>query len=343
MLKSNYFFTVLILGIQFLTTNGYSQVVPDDVKISRIYSDMNYNAFTSLIEFKGDLYCAFRSGESHVYGKDGVIKILRSKKGKKWTELASLSVDGFDLRDPKLSVNPEGQIVVLIGGSIYQGKKFLGCQTHVSFSNKKGTQFTDPQPINLDDRIKTKNNWLWRLTWNGAIGYGAIYHVNEKLGAVDTGTISLVTTTDGINYELASKLNIEGRPNEVTIRFISDGEMLMLIRREKGNRKALLGKSKAPYKDWIYIEAPFFIGGPDFIALGENRFVGGGRIDGKTGIISFDADGNFKKVLDLPSNSDSSYPGFVLRKNQLFISYYSSHETEKTSIYLAQLPLHYFK
>ena len=49
MLKPSYFFTVLFFGIQLLTTNGFSQTVPDDVKISKIYSDNNYNDLEQII------------------------------------------------------------------------------------------------------------------------------------------------------------------------------------------------------------------------------------------------------------------------------------------------------
>ena len=89
---------------------------------------------------------------------------------------------------------------------------------------------------------------------------------------------------------------------------------------------------------------PFSVGGPDFIALDENHFIGGGRIDGKyTSLFTFTRDGDFKIVLKLPSNSDSSYPGFVIDNNKLFVSYYSSHETKKASIYFAEIPLSYFR
>ena len=43
-----------------------------------------------------------------------------------------------------------------------------------------------------------------------------------------------------------------------------------------------------------------------------------------------------KPLLRLPSGGDTSYPGMVWHNDQLWISYYSSHE-EKTSIYLAKV------
>jgi len=342
-MKKNILFSTILIALSLVQAiKGLSQTLPEDIRVERIYSDENYNAFTSLLRFKERFYCAFRSGEAHVYGKDGITKIISSKDGKNWKEVASLSVQGYDLRDPKLSVTPDGKIMVIMGGSIYEGENFLGGLSHVSFSNNKGTKFTAPQPVQLDPAIKTDYDWLWRVSWYEGTGYGAVYKMKEESDTADISGLRLVETRNGIDYHLISELEIGGRPNETTIRIMPDGEMLMLVRREEGDRKACLGKSKAPYTSWTFLETPFFIGGPDFIALDDDHFVGGGRIDGQyTGLISFTREGDFKEVLRLPSNSDSSYPGLVLENGKLFVSYYSSHETGVTSIYLAEIPISY--
>jgi len=51
-----------------------------------------------------------------------------------------------------------------------------------------------------------------------------------------------------------------------------------------------------------------------------------------------DLKGNIKKVIELPSGGDTSYPGLVIYDGKLWYSYYSSHEG-KTSIYLVTIPL----
>jgi len=324
----------------FVTFKGISQTLPKGIKVSKIYSDENYNAFTSLIRFHGAFYCAFRSGERHVYGKDGVITIIASKDGKVWKEIDQIALKGFDLRDPKLSVTPEGLIMATMGGSIYEGKTLLGGIPHVAFSNPNGTKFSPPQPIKYDANLKSKFDWLWSLTWHEGTGYGGMYSRKENEAGEYGTSIKLVKTTNGVDYQLVADLGIEGNPNESTIRFLPNGEMLMLIRREKGNKRAYLGKSSPPYTDWNFTESPYFIGGPDFVAIDGGKFIGGGRINREyTGLVSFGENGDFKEVLKLPSNSDSSYPGFVFENDILYMSYYSSHETKKTSIYFAEIPL----
>ena len=47
--------------------------------------------------------------------------------------------------------------------------------------------------------------------------------------------------------------------------------------------------------------------------------------------------GSFEHVLELPSGGDTSYPGMVMHQGLLWMSYYSSHEAHKTSIYLAKI------
>ena len=44
----------------------------------------------------------------------------------------------------------------------------------------------------------------------------------------------------------------------------------------------------------------------------------------------------FTQKLQFPSGGDNSYPGFVMHKGVLWMSYYCSHEG-KASIYLAKV------
>ena len=48
--------------------------------------------------------------------------------------------------------------------------------------------------------------------------------------------------------------------------------------------------------------------------------------------------GQLTELLKLPSGGDCSYPGLVFYQNELWVSYYSSHEG-KTAIYLARVAL----
>ncbi len=324
---------IFILSVPLIIAQDPS--LPDGVAVRKIWSNDGHNAFTSLIWFRGSFYCAFREGENHVYGRDGVARIISSKDGMKWEPVAIIKKEGYDLRDPKLSVTPDGRIMVITGGSVYREKELLSQLTHVSFSDRSGRNFSDPVPVVIPDEIRTDRDWLWRVTWHRRTGYGVVYQSREER------TISLVKTDDGINYELVTKLEVDGSPNESTVRVMPDKEMIIVVRREEGNREGMWGRSKAPYAGWEWRSLGMRLGGPDFIALKGDRLVLGTRVYGEKGNVTAlyagDRSGNFRKVLTLSSGGDNSYPGFVYRKNKLYVSYYSSHEG-KTSIYFAEIP-----
>ena len=95
-------------------------------------------AFSSLVHFKGRYYCSFREGVSHIFDKDGKaegkVRILTSEDGVKWESVAYVGKEGVDLRDPKLSVTPEGKLLVTIGGSIYRNRNLEACIPHYMLS-----------------------------------------------------------------------------------------------------------------------------------------------------------------------------------------------------------------
>lgn len=312
-------------------------------KVEKIWGDGQHCAFTSIIEYEGRYYCTFREGASHIFDKEGnaegKIRILVSKKGKKWESLALIGKEGYDLRDPKLSVTPDGRLMVSLGGSIYRNRKFVGGQSHVMFS-EDGETFTDPIPVVIDKEVDSKRDWIWRVTWQGDTGYGVNYDGGER--------ISLLSTKDGIHYSLVKQFDMEGFPNETTIRFLEDGRMSMMVRREKGDRKACWGTSEAPYTEWEWTTMPMFVGGPDYIVLDDSSILAGGRSTfipkaPKTVLYKGSIEnGSFQESLVLPSGGDTSYPGFIIVGDELWVSYYSTHETSNASIYLAKIPLSMF-
>jgi hypothetical protein len=149
----------------------------------------------------------------------------------------------------------------------------------------------------------------------------------------------LYTSSDGRKFEtLIPEFVKEGFPNESTIIFQKDGTALCLVRRDAKGVNGLLGSAKAPYKDWKWADVGARIGGPNFIELPNGRLIGVVRLyDNKTrtSIVELNPNGGIKELETLPSNGDSSYAGLVWHKEELWISYYSSHQG-KTAIYLAR-------
>ena len=308
---------------------GSDNKTPEIVEVFKIWDEAPHSAFTDLIRFDGKWYCTFREADSHAGGKDGKIRIVVSKDGDKWDSSALLTEDNVDLRDPKLSITPDGRLMLVMGGSVYEGKKFISRQPRVAFS-KDGCNWTGPQ------KILSEGDWLWRVTWHKKKAYGVSYRAEAE----NNWPLTLFTTEDGLKYEEVCKLDVPGNANETTLRFLPSGEMTALVRREGGSKKAWVGESESPYKRWTWKETAHQIGGPNFIILPDGTMYAGGRnyIDKVSTMIGLLALDDYKPILTLPSGGDTSYPGMVWYENLLWVSYYSSHEG-KASIYLAKIKL----
>jgi len=312
------------------------------IEVQKIWDQSPHNAFTDLLRFKNKFYCTFREGPGHVSGPTGNARILSSLDGKNWQNIASFKLDGMDVRDPKLSITPDKRIMVLIDVETYKDGKVETRKPYVSYSDKNGENFSQPEPSKVDPKIAVKSDWVWRVTWNKGTGYAIDYQ---------PGAIFLLKTTDGKYFENVSKIDIDGSPNECTIRFDKNGKMYVLVRREEGDKKGVLAICDFPYTTWQFRKLKFQLGGPDFIFLNDHTLLIGSRYYSadqveqkklnitKTAVFVTDIKGNVLKIIPIDeSGGDTSYPGMLLYKNNLWFSYYSSHEG-KTSIYLAKLSL----
>jgi hypothetical protein len=307
---------------------------PKLLSVKRIWDKGQHNAFTDLIHFRGDWLCVFRESDDHV-GGDGKLRVIKSKDGEQWESAALLAEEGIDLRDPKLSVTPTGRLMMVAGGSVYQGTKNLkGRQPRVAFSDD-GLRWTPMR------RILAEGDWLWRVTWHKGKAYGVSY-TTTSAGRVssDDWDVSLYESTDGLAWTAVTKLQVPGRPNETTLRFLPDDDCIALVRREASDKQAWIGSSKPPYKEWRWTPAGSQVGGPNFIVVSPDLMIAGGRLydrgsHHKTAVGRMTLDG-YKPELALPSSGDNSYPGLVWHAGTLWVSYYSTHEG-KTSIYLARI------
>jgi hypothetical protein len=306
------------------------------IAVERIWDRAAHNAFTDLVEFRGRLYCTFREGSGHVPGLNGTVRVLASRDGQNWRSIALLDEAYVDLRDPKLSVTPAGRLMVLMGGSFYQGRTVLKREPRVAFSDAKGETFSPPRPVVIDPKVRTSNDWLWRVTWHKGSGWGVVYQVGPP-----KHELRLVTTKDGVHYDHVTTFALTGKPNETTLRLLGDGRMVALVRREGGNRSGLIGTASPPFTEWAWTELGHRLGGPNFVELPDGSLLAGTRSYGKvtkTVLARITTAGGFETLLALPSAGDTSYPGLVVRGDRLLVSYYASHEG-RTSIYLATVRL----
>ncbi len=314
-------------------------LAPQLVSVKRIWDAAPHNAFTDLIRFHDKWFCTFREANGHVLG-NGRIRVITSGDGEQWKSAALVSEEGIDLRDPKLSITPDGRLMLVLGGSVYEGKVLKERQPRVSFS-KDGHTWSAPQ------RVLDKGDWLWRVTWHKGRAYGINYALEGKRNSTKEWTITLVVSDDGVAFRPIARLTVPGRPNEATVRFLPNDECVALVRREglasNPDREAWIGTSPPPYHYWHWHPAGTQVGGPDFLVLPSGAMVAGGRqynpkpATNKTFVGGMTLE-SVKAELILPSGGDCSYPGMVWHDGLLWVCYYSSHEG-RAAIYLAKVRL----
>lgn len=299
------------------------------MEVSKIWDRAPHNAFTDLIRFHDQWYCAFREGQSHV-SDDGCLRVIRSPEGSDWVSVAHMHWDGGDVRDAKLSVTADGQL--MLNGAVRLLQP-LGEDRHQSITwlSRYGENWSGAYacPTGL-------GTWRWSATWTGGVGYSFGYSGRDSRG-------TLYRTLDGKHWEAVVRNSFPaGYSNETSIAFAPDGTAHCLLRRDPrdgGPGTAQLGKAVSPYDAWTWTDLGVRLGGPKMIHLDDGRLLATVRLHdpARTTLCEVKAEeGSVTPVLDLPSGGDTSYAGMVVHQSELWISYYSSHE-EKTQIYLARM------
>lgn len=295
-----------------------------------IWDSAPHNAFTDLCRYRGYWYCVFREANAHGpeegYGR---IRIIRSRDTSGWESVGLISDSAYDLRDPKLTVDNNGKLmmhymVALIDSGTDSIKEI---HSRVIFS-KDGLKWSAPQDMRLGNA-----GVGWRVTWIGKRAYTVAHNC--------TGECAVYKSKNGIDYKPVYKFtNLTGRPNEGTLVPLPNKQMMVVIRREVEPKSLYLGTSAYPYTDWQFKEIPTFGGGPNLIMLPDSSIFfthrsytqGTGRL-----CLSKVADGNIEEFITFNTSGDNGYAGMYWYEDALWMSYYSSHEG-KAKIYLARIP-----
>ncbi len=306
------------------------------MSITRIWDFAPHNAFTDLIDYKQTLFCTFREADEHAGGIDGTIRILMSSDGVTWKPAAHITKKGIDLRDPKLSITPNGQLMLSMGGTIYREGISHGTNSYVTFSD-------DGVTWNELAKADMPYGWIWGVSWGDREGFGGAYQLTDPSDTEKPWILTLVKTLNGVDYEKVTTLDIPDFPSETTLRILPDQTMIALVRRH-GN--GWIGTSTPPYTEWKWSDSGTRLGGPNFIVLPTGQLWAASRlyVKEKDGMHTYMAVGRMDRKtyapeIVLPSGGDTGYPGMVFRDGILYVSYYSSHEG-KSSIYLAKIQPH---
>jgi len=325
------------LLVAFLALPATAGNRPEIISCQKIWDAAPHNAFTSLVWFRDQWFCAFREGAGHV-SPDGAIRILRSGDGSTWQSAARITMDKADLRDLGLAVTANNQLALVAAAAWHKPiqNKDGTKETHQTFfwTSPDGETWTDATPVG------DPNYWIWKLTYFGpdiwGMGYATGHAVDQPLrlyGGKHLAELKKITEIPA--PEPGAWLT------ESSLTFGPDGTMYCLQRRDPHTAQGLLGIAHPPYTQWTWKPLRVGIGGPALVRLQDGRLVGIVRLYDpiRTGVGEINPEtGTFTSWLTLPSGGDCSYAGVVEWDGLLWISYYSSHEG-KTSIYFAKVTL----
>jgi hypothetical protein len=303
--------------------------------------DSRHKAFTDLVYFDDKWFLTYRESNAHIFGEDGIIKILSSTNADDWEVIKVYRYKGFDLRDPKFCLKDE-KLFFYTHGTTYLEK-----------NNSSPAEFKDFRSEYLHDggwqslnevfvekkaestlRIKGNETYPWRITYFNGIAYAFGYNFQHNV-------FNFYSSNDGYRFRTTNTLEpVNGTPNEATIRVTEKGIFYTLVRREYST--ALLGMSKDLGVTWKWIDTiPINqFGGPNFIFYKDGILLSG-RENEKFILGYYDLIlKKYKKIMTLESGGDCSYPGMCLKDGLLWISYYSQHEQKSgSSIYLSRINL----
>src|SRR5437660_902599 len=106
--------TARVLGLFLIVSPVPAGAAPGDtelVEVRKIWDRAPHNAFTDLVRFKSRWFCVFREGTAHV-SPDGALRVITSKDGKDWVSAALLTQPNADLRDAKITLTPDNQLML---------------------------------------------------------------------------------------------------------------------------------------------------------------------------------------------------------------------------------------
>ncbi len=288
--------------------------------------------FPHLVRFGDYWYCSFREGLRHGNHISGQGRVIRSADGVNWETVALFESATGDVRDPRLSVTADGQLMV--NASIYFISDVAPLavvdgvtvqRQSVTWLSPNGVDWSGPYACSSGI-----NTWRWDVAWHDDFGYSVGYSGKDAAG-------TLYRTADGKNWEVVLGNFFPGRGyNEAALTFGADGVAYCLLRGGSGSQDATLGVGLPPYdQEWSWrkldvmrpdadIRRPFAstgarnLGGPTIITLDDGRLLGAARMAGVKVFIVDPDEATMTLLIDVQGGS---YPGLAEYEDDIWYSY----------------------
>lgn len=294
--------------------------------------DGQHDGFGDVIRYAGQAYVAYRRATYRGYDGTAQVQIARSgDRGLTWAPVSTLALPGFDLRDPKLAVFKDRLVVSFTAWDV---KDPTQNRTFVRFAlSDDGAAFATLDPPSLPQPFGL-------AAWRPRIVDGAlllpVWVADELLQHPELNHVSLLRSTDGQSFGVASTLPIGGGGTEPELLVQAGGKMLVTA-----PERAVLGQpqrqsfcrstaSAAGLSDWtcwtsnVHVESPALYDWKGIVLLAGRHDIGDGHK--RTGLWQvIEEEKSVQLLAELDSAGDTGALGFVaLDDNTALLSYYST-------------------
>ena len=302
-----------------------AESAPELVKptsVEKLVANGKHNAFTALVKWKDQYWLAFRQADAH-NSKTGDLVVMRSSDGRKWEEAKRVDILPDD-RDPQFVATADK---LFLYDPALKGSELTSFVTYT----EDGQKWSEPVAVYEPRYI------MWKPVVHNGKFFAAV-HLKSRDGK--ERDVHLVTSPDGIKWEKISLIRGGNWESETTIFFEDDGQITAFLRQKYGSPRSSLLTSKPPYKEWSATPGNITFGGHSIHTFNGVNYFFSRASKGKESVamIYTYADSKLTPYCELPSGGDCSYAEAVQIRDEMLVSYYSSHEGD-TNIYLARVPL----
>lgn len=324
-------FVTLSLLIFYWWARPNRAAVSDDLIIETWVGigDGKHNSNTDMIYWKDNFYMIHASAPWHFASETTRLILWRSADAREWEKIHEFQNPGEDIRDPKFAVIGDKLFLYFL-----KNKNFPEAEPYWTLvtASADGENWEPYSEVEHD-------GWLW---WRPKSPDGRTWYVAAYWH--EHGKSILLKSTDGYKWDKVSDIYDGDFNDETAIEFLKDKTMIVTGRLEvagyyfgdnRGN--TLIATAKPPYTEWTknhsYItrlDGPYLFTYNDrTYAIGRfepgPKFKGTGSILNRkrTSIYLLESD-RLVWLSDLPSAGDTSYPGIVMRGDDIYVCYYTS-------------------
>jgi hypothetical protein len=343
---AGWLFGVPILAFSAMITWSFlrpnrAEVDPSAVPESwDVVNDGLHNSNTDMIVWKGMFYLAHAASPFHLGSSECKLVLLRSSDGRCWEQIATLDTAPEDIRDPKFAVIHDQLFLYALKNRAINPEPY----TTVYSCSTDGVHWAPFQEIE-------PKGWLfWRpKSADGHTCYVPAYWWEH-------GKSILLSSTDGASWSILSEIYRGDRNDETDFEFLPDGRMIATARLEFSESwlghpegETLIAVSSPPFDSWhvtarsrvTRLDGPnLFAYHGQVYAVGRYQPVQRGPFSHQGSILARKRTSLFRvqeqglvRLTDLPSAGDTSYAGIAIRREDLYVCYYTS-DVHKDYIWL---------